>query len=126
MAKDYEVGYGKPPKEHQFKRGNSANKKGRPPGAMSLKADLAAELGGRVPITENGKRRKATRQQVLLKAQVQKAMKGDNKAGVHVIALIIKAFGLEGETKPAEVLPEADQQLLDAYVQGLLREGGQS
>ena len=126
MAKDYEVGYGKPPKEHQFKRGNSANKKGRPPGAMSLKADLAAELSGRVPITENGKRRKATRQQVLLKSQVQKAMKGETRAGVHIIALAIKLFGLEGEAKAADVLPESDVELVETYLARLLAERGRS
>lgn len=30
MDKEYEIGYGKPPKEYQFKKGQSGNKKGRP------------------------------------------------------------------------------------------------
>lgn len=30
MANDYEVGYGKPPKEHRFKPGQSGNARGRP------------------------------------------------------------------------------------------------
>ena len=126
MAKDYLVGYGKPPAEHQFKKNNSANRKGRPPGALSLKTDLAAELGGRVPITENGKKRKATRQQVVLKAQVQKAMKGDTKAGAHIIALAIKLFGLEGDAKAADVLPESDVELIEAYLARALAERGKS
>ena len=29
-SKDYEVGYGRPPKEYQFKPGTSGNYKGRP------------------------------------------------------------------------------------------------
>ena len=28
--RDYEVGYGKPPKEHRFKKGQSGNPRGRP------------------------------------------------------------------------------------------------
>jgi hypothetical protein len=41
---DYKVGYGKPPKSGQFKRGKSGNPKGRPKGSLKLATDLAAEL----------------------------------------------------------------------------------
>ena len=34
---DYKVGYGKPPKEHRFKKGQSGNPRGRPKGAKSRK-----------------------------------------------------------------------------------------
>lgn len=35
LSAKFEVGYGKPPKEHRFKRGHSGNPKGRPPGARN-------------------------------------------------------------------------------------------
>jgi len=42
---EYEVGFCKPPKEHQYSKGTSGNLKGRPKGAKNLKTDLLEELG---------------------------------------------------------------------------------
>jgi hypothetical protein len=54
----YKVGYGKPPKATQFKRGRSGNPKGRPKGSRKLATDLAAELGERITIREDGRSRR--------------------------------------------------------------------
>jgi hypothetical protein len=56
-GRDYDVGYRKPPREHQFKPGQSGNPKGRPRGSKSFTTLLVEELGTKITIQENGVRR---------------------------------------------------------------------
>lgn len=112
--RDYEVGYGKPPKATQFAKGNRRG--GRTKGALSLKTDLLRELAERVVITEDGKKRSLTKQQILVKAQVQKGMKGHVGAGAYVTGLILKIIGPDGETKHEVAIPEADYGIIEAFI----------
>ena len=84
MAKErkgsYEVGYGKPPRSTQFKPGRSGNLAGRPPGAKNFAAALDEELKSRVLVTENGRRKRISKREVIAKHLVNKAAGGDLKA----------------------------------------------
>jgi hypothetical protein len=73
----YEVGYGKPPKTHQYKPGQSGNLKGRTKGARNLKTDLAEELAETLTIRENGKTLKISKRRAMIKSTMAKALKGD-------------------------------------------------
>jgi hypothetical protein len=42
--RDYEVGYGKPPRHSRFVKGQSGNPRGRPPGAKNMKTLLTKAL----------------------------------------------------------------------------------
>jgi hypothetical protein len=53
----YEVGYGKPPKDTQLKKGSSGNPKGRPKRALDFHHELLRESRASVIINENGRRR---------------------------------------------------------------------
>ena len=63
---DYEVGYGKPPRDACFKKGQSGNPKGRPPGSKNLATLLSDALNNPVMVTENGRRRKITKREAVI------------------------------------------------------------
>jgi hypothetical protein len=103
--------------------GRSGNPNGRPKGARGLKTDLRAELSARVRITENGKSISVSKQQLVVKALVAKAAKGDPRASAQIIALVGQLFGLEGEQSGQARLPPGDQAILDAFLKRNASEG---
>lgn len=113
--KDYEVGYGRPLKHSQFKKGQSGNPKGRKKGARGLKTDLRAELNARIEITENGKTVKLTKQQLMVKQLAAKAIKGDVRAISKLADLVVALLGPEDELRKSEAVlaPEDDVILRD-------------
>jgi hypothetical protein len=86
------VGYRRPPKEAQFKPGQSGNPKGRPKGSRSIAAIVKEVTEEKITIIENGKRRKVTRFQAALLQLSNNAMRGDTKALRQLVDLQ-KQFG---------------------------------
>ncbi|HWW58829.1 MAG TPA: DUF5681 domain-containing protein [Sphingopyxis sp.] len=84
--KEETVGYGKPPKKHRFKKGQSGNPAGRPP-KPKLANDLRSMLDriGNEEVDING--RSFTLQEVELMALQRKAAKGDVAASRHLAKL---------------------------------------
>ena len=110
---DYEVGYGKPPKDTQFKPGQSGNPKGRPKGTQNFKTDLKEVLSDPVQITQGGKTITVTKQQALIMRSTAEGLKGNQRA----TALIFKhAEQLdEDEASDDKPLDADDQKILDRY-----------
>lgn len=74
---DYDVGYGKPPKQTRFEKGRSGNPKGRLKGVKTLAVALKEALAERVTVTENGRRRKITKLEAITTQLVNKAATAD-------------------------------------------------
>lgn len=119
-----EIGYKKPPKHTQWKKGQSGNPGGRAKGQRNLKTDLLAEMRELIQISEGRIPRRISKRRALLKAMVARAMAGDARATAEILNLYLRL--LEGEDeKPAanpQPLSQSDQAILDAY---LVRHGAQ-
>jgi hypothetical protein len=74
---DNKVGYGKPPKRGQFKKGVSGNPSGRPKKATDFESQLKKELNSVVFVTERGKQRATTKFELALKQLANKAASGN-------------------------------------------------
>jgi hypothetical protein len=80
MRSDYEVGYRKPPKSGQFKKGKSGNSAGRPKGGRGLRTILTDVFYQPVPVKQGGKKKSMPMLEAILQAAAVKALQGDFKS----------------------------------------------
>ena len=89
-AAEYEVGYGRPPKFTRFKPGTSGNPKGRPRVSKNLAAAFESALSERVPVNDNGRRKKIPMSEAIAKQATRKAAGGDLRALRLVVELWLR------------------------------------
>ena len=113
MTRTYDIGYGQPPMRTRFKKGASGNPRGRPKGARNLATDLQAELDEKISVREGGRPRRLSKQQVLLKALMAKAVQGDVKAAAAILSM---ATRLLSQTQEGPVkLTDEDKLVLKRF-----------
>ena len=120
MPTEYEVGFGKPPEQSQFRKGLSGNPRGRPKGALNKKTILSRALREKVVITENGKRKRVTKHEALYKQLVNKSVSGDLKAMIEVIKLDACSEEAANDSIDTQ-LSETDQEILDGILDTMQR-----
>lgn len=111
----YEIGYKRPPKSGQFKKGRSGNPKGRPKGANNFLTILEQELGQSIVVNENGQKRKITRLQAMVKRMVAGALQGEHRSLLTLIE-ILRRTGRFEDTDIDRLLPDDYEAILDSYV----------
>jgi hypothetical protein len=111
---DYEVGYGKPPRDTRFPKGQSGNPRGRPPGAKNLKTLLSEALNEPVIVTENGGRRKVTKRQAIVTQLVNRSATADFRA-IKILLDIVRDIERQTELTTPEIsdFSEADEKVLE-------------
>ena len=119
----FSVGYGKPPKHTQFVKGKSGNPKGRGKGVRNFATEIEEELNIRIPITENGTRKKVTKRKAIAKRVVNSAVSGGDPKAIPVILNQTRLHEERSATGPGpEVLSRPEDELVMANIIKRIRE----
>jgi len=106
---DYTVGYGRPPKATQFRKGQSGNPKGRTKGSRSIGATLQAIIGQKIAVTEHGTTRRIPALEVMLRRLTNDAMRGDVR-GLKLLLSLIERYAQS---------PQAEHRITDLLAEDL-------
>ena len=113
VERNYEVGYGKPPRHTRFQKGRSGNPTGRPRGKKNLATLLSDALDEPVIVVENGRRKKISKRQAIITQLVNKSASADLKATQILLAML---RDIESRADPGSddipAFTEADQQII--------------
>lgn len=111
-GRDGDVGYGRPPRKHQFQPGQSGNPKGRPKGSKNESTILREILNRKLQISRDGRPRKITVLEGVHLRIAEDALKGNVKSAAFLLNRY--AAMVSGDIKPSE-LGDDDQKVLDAF-----------
>jgi hypothetical protein len=112
-----DVGYGKPPVQTQFVKGQSGNPKGRPKGSQNPATVLAKAGRQRVKVTENGRSRYVTKAEATVIQLWNKAASGDLGAARVLLSWITSLADPEQATLPSRVPHECDKLVMDNLIE---------
>jgi len=128
MAKptgDYEIGRGKPPRHAGFQKGRSGNPKGRPKGSKNLATLLNQALDEKVYVTEDGRRRRITNRELVVKQLVNKSAAADLRAIKQLTDIVDDVERRTGASpappEPSE-LTATDREVVELFVARLRRQ----
>jgi len=113
---EHAVGYGRPPKATQFKKGQSCKPRGRPKGCRPVGAVLQEILGRRIAVTEAGKTRRLPALEVMLRRLANDAMRSDPAALKQILSLYDRYGESPESTLSVDEILSEDQAILAKYL----------
>lgn len=114
---EYDIGYGKPPKENQFPKGKSGNPKGRPKGSRNTYKMLEELLSQKVPVIQDGKTIRISKKKAILLQAVNPAVKGDPKAITTILPHMIEADArAETMEKTKDASSQTDKKIIEQFL----------
>ena len=120
---DHPVGYARPPQHTQFRPGKSGNPRGRPRGRASLQDIVKDVLFEKMEVRLGERTHKMASVSALMRTAMNRALKGDHKFLMAVIAFI-RLSGLSdiGDPIAADADTSADETILADFLrrQGLV------
>jgi hypothetical protein len=123
--KEYDVGYRKPPKEHQFKPKNNANPNGRPKGSKNLATILKEKLDKTLQVNWQGKSQKMSVGEVGLTRLVNKfAETGDPKLLLAIAKILPASAPQPDNDAPLDPREQASNEAILKFIEAMLRDGG--
>jgi len=102
------VGYKRPPREHQFRPGQSGNPSGRPKGARNFKSELREELSELVTVRDGDREIEVSKQRALIKSLVAAAIDGNQRAAASVLAMCVRMLADAEEDEAIESVEDRD------------------
>ena len=102
------VGYKRPPREHQFRPGQSGNPSGRPKGARNFKLELREELGELITVRDGDREIEVSKQRALIKSMVAAAIDGNQRAAASVLAMCVRMLADAEEDEAIESVEDRD------------------
>ena len=113
------TGYKSPPDAYKYPTGTSGNPSGRPKGSKNFATRYIAEVNAKIPITENGKRKRVSKLDAIIKQQVTRGAAGDPKAVEQVLHRVSALEATEKSQQAVSPFTDADLEVILAVYQRL-------